>query len=154
MEGVKAEKKKTSSLWKKDFHFMYLFLHGSVLWFPLGIYCLGLTIGNVWLYYCCFCCLLPCFAEQLTALLQSLRKACVRPYRPLTIWKQWASEKDDSCWQQSSYHPRCKSDIAERGMYHNMDAIIKNWERLKYETETATTHTGAKLHMYARNADR
>lgn len=59
-------------------------------------------------------CLFPCFAEPLTALLQPQWKVCARPYKAITIWKQWASERDDSSRQQSSYHSGCKRDIAER----------------------------------------
>lgn len=83
-------------------------------------------------------CLFPCFAEPLTALLQPQWKVCARPYKAITIWKQWASERDDSSRQQSSYHSGCKRDIAERE-----HAIIwmPSWKAETMHSLARSTHT-------------
>lgn len=93
-------------------------------------------------------CLFPCFAEPLTALLQPQWKVCARPYKAITIWKQWASERDDSSRQQSSYHSGCKRDIAERAC-HNMDAIVKSWDNaLLSEEHTYRAEHRIVLHTH------
>lgn len=120
------------------------------LW-PLTIYCLDVTIGNVLFYFSCFVespplkvppCLFPCILEQLTTLLHSQWKACVRPYRPITIWKQWASERHDSCRQLSSYHPGCKRDAAGRERSIIWMPSLKAWRMfcLAWSADTHNTH--------------
>lgn len=88
---------------------------------------------------------LPClflgFAELLTTLLQ--------PYRPITIWKQWASERDDSRRQQGSYHPGRKRDICWKGTHHNMYYIIKKWENVLLSMKQRhALHTHCKINTH------
>lgn len=79
-----------------------------------SIYYLDVTMGNVHFTSALFVDPLPLKALPCLFSSDLGEKHVAKPYRPITIWKQWASERDDSHQQQSSHHSGSKRDNAGR----------------------------------------